>query len=301
MILIDNLRDGLKTFKALSSESRIKILELLSEYHKLNMNELAEKLGLTNGAITSHVKKLEECGLIKVSTESAARGNQKLCYLHEDKLIFDLKKQTEEKFYESEIAVGHFSDYDVYPTCGLANKDHIIGEVDDPSFFADPERINSQILWFTKGFIEYRLPNYLKPNQELSEIQISMEISSEAPGVCNDWPSDIFFYLNDVELGSWTSPGDFGETKGIFTPSWWYPNWNQYGLLKLLSVSKYGTFIDGSKISEVTIDQLELDHKSNFKFKMAIPEKAENKGGLTIFGDNFGNYNQSIYVRLIYN
>ncbi|SFL52476.1 ArsR/SmtB family transcription factor [Halanaerobium salsuginis] len=300
MILIDDLREGLKTFKALSSESRIKILELLSVYHKLNMNELAEKLDLTNGAITSHVKKLEECGLIKVSTEAASRGNQKLCYLHEDKLIFNLKKKTEEKFYQSEIAVGHFSDYDIYPTCGLANKEHIIGEFDDPSYFADPARINSQILWFSKGFIEYRLPNYLKPGQELIELQISMEISSEAPGVCSEWPSDIFFYLNELKLGSWTSPGDFGETKGIFTPSWWYPNWNQYGLLKLLSVNKYGTFIDGSKISEMNLTDLNIDHKSKLKFKLVVPEMKDHLGGLTIFGKNFGNYNQNIYMRLIY-
>ena len=301
MLLIDNLREGLDTFKALSSESRIKILELLSEHQKLNMKELAEKLGLTNGAITSHVKKLEECGLIEVSTKSAARGNQKLCYLREDKLIFELKKTNKEKYYESDIAVGHFSDYEIYPTCGLATKDHIIGEVDDPSFFADPERIDSQILWFTRGFIEYRLPNYLKAGDKLKEIQISMEISSEAPGYCDDWPSDIYFYLNDQELGSWRSPGDFGENKGIFTPSWWYPNWNQYGLLKLLSISREGTFIDGAKISETGLEQLELNYKSDLKFKLAVPKKAEHKGGLTIFGENFGNYNQNIYLRLIYN
>lgn len=301
MLLIDDLREGLDTFKALSSESRIKILELLSEHQQLNMKDLAEKLELTNGAITSHVKKLEECGLIKVSTKSAARGNQKLCYLREDKLIFELKKTNKEKYYESDIAVGHFSDYEIYPTCGLATKDHIIGEVDDPSFFADPERIDSQILWFTRGFIEYRLPNYLKAGDELKEIQISMEISSEAPGYCDDWPSDIYFYLNKQELGSWRSPGDFGEHKGIFTPSWWYPNWNQYGLLKLLSINREGTFIDGAKISETGLEQLGLDYKSDLKFKLAVPKKAEHKGGLTIFGENFGNYNQNIYLRLIYN
>ena len=128
-----------------------------------------------------------------------------------------------------------------------------------------------------------------------------MEISSEAPGVCNDWPSDIHFYVNNVNVGSWTSPGDFGDSKGILTPTWWFPNWNQYGLLKLLNVNSFGTFIDGMKISDVTLEDLGLTYKSDILLKLAVPEETKHVGGLTIFGKNFGNYNQGISVRLIYN
>jgi predicted transcriptional regulator len=127
-----------------------------------------------------------------------------------------------------------------------------------------------------------------------------MEISSEAPGVNSDWPSDISFFLNDVKLGVWTSPGDYGDVQGIFTPDWWFPNWNQYGLLKMLIINKRGTFIDGLKISDVTIDQLQLDYKSTVRFKVQVADDAVNCGGLTIFGKNFGNYNQDIKVRIAY-
>ena len=48
-----------------------------------------------------------------------------------------------------------------------------------------------------------------------------MELSSEAPGVNSNWPSDISFCLNDESIGIWTSPGDFGDVRGIFTPDWW--------------------------------------------------------------------------------
>jgi DNA-binding transcriptional ArsR family regulator len=61
MVHVEHLKDGLPIFKALSSEIRVEILELLSEYKQLNMNDIAEKLKLTNGAVTMHVKKLEEC------------------------------------------------------------------------------------------------------------------------------------------------------------------------------------------------------------------------------------------------
>lgn len=58
MIHIKDLKDGISIFKALSSEVRIDILNLLSEYKQLNINELSEKLNLTNGALTMHIKKI---------------------------------------------------------------------------------------------------------------------------------------------------------------------------------------------------------------------------------------------------
>ncbi|GKU24869.1 ArsR/SmtB family transcription factor [Clostridium folliculivorans] len=300
MIHITDLKESLPLFKALSSDIRVQIIELLSEHKQLNMNELAEKLQLTNGAVTMHIKKLEECGLIKTNTLTAKHGIQKICYLHEDKFVIDIGTQDIENSYELEIGIGHYSSYEISPTCGIATKERLIGEVDNPSYFADPERINADILWFTKGFIEYRIPNYLKPGQEFSEIQISMEISSEAPGNCNIWPSDIHFILNNINVGSWTSPGDYADSKGILTPSWWFPNWNQYGLLKLLTINKFGTFIDGLKISDTTIEDINLNYKSDLILKMAVPEETKHVGGLTIFGKNFGNYNQGLNVRVVY-
>ena len=127
-----------------------------------------------------------------------------------------------------------------------------------------------------------------------------MEISSEAPGVCSDWPSDIHFYINNVNVGSWTSPGDFGDSKGILTPNWWFANWNQYGLLKLLTINSFGTFIDGMKISDVSTTQLQLDYKSQIRLKFAVQEDAAHVGGMTLFGSGFGNYSQGIRVRMRY-
>jgi predicted transcriptional regulator len=202
--------------------------------------------------------------------------------------------------YSTEVQIGHYSNYEVYPTCGLSTTQSIVGVVDDPRYFAHPDRINAGILWFTRGYIEYIIPNLLPIATKIDQITLSMEISSEAPGVNSDWPSDISFFLNDVKLGVWTSPGDYGDVQGIFTPDWWFPNWNQYGLLKMLIINKRGTFIDGLKISDVTIDQLQLDYKSTVRFKVQVADDAVNCGGLTIFGKNFGNYNQDIKVRIAY-
>lgn len=301
MLHIKSLDEGLDIFKALGSEVRIEIIKILLENRGMNMNELAGRLSITNGALTSHIKKLEDCGLITVSSESTGHGNQKICSVHLDKILIDMDSQEDFKnVYQTDLKVGHFSDYKVYPTCGLASGSKIIGEVDDTRYFAHPDRYNAEILWFTRGYVEYIIPNFIPFSQKIDQITISLEIGSEAPGSNDVWPSDISFFINDKKIAVWTSPGDFGNVRGIFTPDWWYPNWNQYGLLKILVINKKGTFIDGLQISDISIRDFDFDYRSIIKLKMEVEKDAEHVGGLTIFGKSYGNYNQDISVRINY-
>lgn len=301
MLHITSLKDGLEIFKALGSDVRIEILMILLENNNMSMNELATRLNITNGALTSHVKKLESSGLISTSSESAGHGNQKICSVHLDKILIDLERQEDfQNVYNVDLCVGHYSNYHICPTCGLASQKTIIGAVDDPRYFEHPDRYNADILWFTRGYVEYVIPNFIPSSQRITQITISAELSSEAPGVNNVWPSDISFYLNDICIGSWTSPGDFGDIKGLFTPDWWPVNWNQYGLLKLLVINKKGTYIDGLKISDVTIDKFDFNFRNGIRFRMGLEEDATHVGGLTIFGKSFGNYGQDIKVSINY-
>ena len=86
MLHITSLDDGLDIFKALGSDVRIEIIKLLIENKEMNMNELAAKLNITNGALTGHIKKLEACGIVNTSNDSSGHGNQKICTLHLDKI-----------------------------------------------------------------------------------------------------------------------------------------------------------------------------------------------------------------------
>jgi predicted transcriptional regulator len=45
---------------------------------------------------------------------------------------------------------------------------------------------------------------------------------------------------------------------------------------------------------------LNLGRRNPLKLKFEVKEDAANAGGLTIFGCNFGNYNQDIKVRVHY-
>ena len=71
-------------------------------------------------------------------------------------------------------------------------------------------------------------------------------------------------------------------------------------MLKLLVINKRGTFIDGLQISDVTINDLGLTDKSTIRLKMEVNDESNHVGGLTIYGKNFGNYNQDINVRINY-
>lgn len=303
MLYIKELEEGLELFKALGSEVRIKILQQLLTNQERNLNELAASLNLTNGALTGHIKKLEDAGLIAVTTEFSGHGNQKVCRVSQDRILVDIVPRKPEGLtgiYENEIPIGQYMHYSVFPTCGIATKDALIGEVDDPRYFAHPDRIHAGILWLTRGFVEYSVPNFLPAGQKIEELAFSMELASEAPGVNHDWPSDITFSLNDVEIGQWMSPGDFGDVRGNFTPEWFPGYWNQYGFLKMLTINQWGTYIDGRKISGVSLKQFALDYKSSIRLKLEVKEDAAHVGGLTLFGAGFGNYSQGIKVRIRY-
>ena len=56
MLHIKKIEDGIDLFKALGSDLRIQIIKLLLEKGEMNMNEIAGSLGITNGALTSHIK-----------------------------------------------------------------------------------------------------------------------------------------------------------------------------------------------------------------------------------------------------
>ncbi|QHW31619.1 ArsR family transcriptional regulator [Paenibacillus rhizovicinus] len=290
-------RKWLPLYEALASDVRLRILELLSG-QSMNVKELAAALGLSSAIVTMHTKKLEKGGLIQTKLVRKGGGTHKICSLAVSRIELDLPKPqgVKRECQEVSVPVGHYTDFEVHPTCGLATTERSIGQFDDPRYFMEPERMHAQILWFGKGFVEYRIPNYVLPGQTLTEIEISFEIGSEAPGVQADWPSDIHFYLNDTLLGYWTSPGDSGEGRGRLTPSWWMEMVNQYGWLKVIRITADGTFIDGQRLSDVTLEDIVM-LRNDWQLRLAVPGDAEHVGGLTIYGEGFGNYNQSILFR----
>ena len=290
----------LPVYEALGSSVRLKIINLLAQNPR-NIKQLAEELGLSSAIVTMHVKKLEAAAIIRCERKSINGAVQKLCFLDVDSLEvqFPNKQAKTRSFHEFAIPIGHYSDFTVTPTCGIATPEKIIGQFDDPRYFLDPDRVNAGILWFTEGFVEYKVPNFLLSVQQPEELEISMELGSEAPGINNNWPSDITFFLNEKKVGQWTSPGDFGNIRGKYTPDWWSPQVGQYGLYKVIRITRDGSFIDGIKVSDASLSSLDIRRKY-WTLRIAVLPDALNAGGVTIFGKGFGNYSRDIMFKLYF-
>ncbi len=301
MIYLKDFRQGKLLYEALDSDIRLGILEELLRHGELNLAYFAKRFGVSNGAITAHVKKLHAAGLIDISTSSGVRGTQKICCLATDKIIVDFAAQpkAEGRIESAHIDIGHYTDYEVHPTCGIATDEHILGGFDDPAAFSFPERVKAGILWLSYGYVEYLVPNYLTDGTQPEEIRISLEIASEAPGYAAYYPSDIHFYLNGKPLGIYTSKGEYNDRTGTCSPAWWYGNLGQYGKKITISVGKDGTLIGGVKTSPTTVSDLCLTPHGKIVFRISVPEDAANRGGFTLFGRGFGDYDEGIVCKFV--
>lgn len=301
MIYINNLEQARLLFEALSSATRMKIIELLQQTESMNMDTLAKSLDITNGALTAHVRKLSECGLVNVKLHTIGHGTQKLCSLGESKLVIDLLDKTLLGRYERlELNVGQYSNCKINSTCGLCDKNQPLFDFDDPNYFKYPEHFNAELLWFCDGFVTYTFPNPLKEGKQLTELQISLEISSEGPFLARKYPTDIDFYNHNQLLGRYTTPGEFDEHKGRFTPDWWF--YGQYGECVTISITDSGTCINGLETSSYTIlDVLREAGEDGFvQLKISCEDHTVTKGGVTLFGKGYGDLPQGIVMKVFY-
>ena len=293
--------DASGVMKALGSETRIRMLEYLGG-RLANVSEIANALDIPLSTANLHLGKLEDAGLITTELKSASRGVQKVCARRYDHISFQFPTQTytETKSVDVSMPIGAYTDFDVNPTCGLASADEIIGLLDTPASFLEPRRFNAQLLWFHHGYVEYRFPNKLPKQAKLQSLRLSMEVCSEAPLHHEDWPSDITLWINDAQVGTWTSPADFGGERGALTPEWWETFNTQFGLLKVWQVNQEGSFIDGLRISDQSLANIRIQDRDDIKIRIGVMSDATSVGGLNLFGKAFGNYPQDIILTLQY-
>ena len=300
-LLVDPAKD-ISVLRCLASQARVDILGLLIRSGPTNVNVIAETLDHPQSSVSSNIKVLEEVGLVLTEARKARRGIQKICRAAYDEVIVTFKSDLSEErneFIEVAMPLGLYSHCEVTAPCGICSKEGVVGLLDVPSSFLEPDRMKTALLWFTSGFVEYQFPNNINlVRAKCRALELILEVSSEVPGTDPDWPSDISLSINGVELGTWTSPGDFGDKRGLFTPSWWKLAGSQYGMLKSWSVNDNGTYVDGVRISNVRLADLRLDAHRSIRLRIEVKADARHPGGINIFGRGFGNYDQDIILRL---
>lgn len=298
-ILQLTLHEAIEIAKALANDHRMEMLNQLTGGSK-NVNDLSKLLEIPFSTTAANVRILEDSGLINTQV-IPGRGNQKVNTKRYDRIIIDLENREHvADALTFELDVGDYVNCDIEPTCGLLSKEGIIQTLDDPRSFYEPERKHAQLIWFRSGYIEYHFPNRIPHGTEVEELSFSIELCSEAPYHNDDWPSDITCWINNNDIGYWTSPSDFGGERGFLTPSWWETHNTQYGALKYWKINKEGSFIDGVKISSTTIDDINIHEKPYISLRLGVKSNAENVGGINLFGSEFGNYEQGIIMKINY-
>lgn len=285
--------------RALASEVRLNILQLLDEC-SMNIVEIAQRLQLPVSTVSNNVVILEEAGLIRTERQNGIHGQMKLCSRKTDAISFQLHKTRRQELssFFHQMPIGQYTDCQVTPTCGLLSLQRSIGAQDDAAAFYDEERFQAQLLWFRQGYVEYRFSNQLVKDHCIKCVEVSFEACSEAPNYRMDYPSDITVWLNGVELGTWRCPGDFGGRQGHYTPDWWSLAGTQYGLLKRWRVNEHGCTLDDAPLSGVTLAQLSLEDRPYISLRIGVKDDAVNQGGINLFGEHFGDYQQAIIMRV---
>jgi predicted transcriptional regulator len=301
-VLVIDPSERPEVIKGLASEIRISILKLLRGGEERNVNQIADLLGLPQSTVSSNLQILEDAGLVTTESRKARKGSQKVCRTAFTEILVGFRDnipEADDGTIEVAMPIGLYTGCEISGPCGLCSAEGVIGLLDVPDTFLEPDRMKAGLLWFTRGYVEYQFPNNTKLNRTKPvALEFSLELSSEVPGTAADWPSDIFVQVNGIDIGTWTSPGDFGDKRGVYTPDWWKLAGSQYGKLKNWRINGKGSFIDGKKISDVTLDDLRVDQHRSVRLRIGVKDDAEHPGGINIFGRGFGNYDQDIVLRI---
>ena len=71
-------------------------------------------------------------------------------------------------------------------------------------------------------------------------------------------------------------------------------------MLKSWVVSHEGSFLDDAELSPTVIDDLHIKDQCFISVRIGIKEDAEFIGGVSLFGEHFGDYSQNIVLKLDY-
>lgn len=287
---------------ALSSTTRLDILELININSGISIVQLAKKLDIAVSSAAFHVDLLNRARLIETASAPGKHGTLRICYPLTNKITVELlarHTQNQYNIFSYNIPIGSYNDCFATPTCGLASETEILEQADSPSSFFSPRKVEAQIIWMHHGQLTYKIPNYFLEANDPQEISFSLELCSEAPFYNLNYPSDITVWINGIETSTYTCPSDYGDRPGKLTPKWWSPKLTQYGELIKFSTDKKGSYINNILVSySPTIDDLKLKETSYISFKIGIKDDAVNKGGINIFGEKFGDYEQNIIMKL---
>ena len=274
--------------RGLASPVRVRILRLLRRRGPLNVNQISEALGMPQSTIATNIQILEEFEFDRYGNRARPQGPAK-----------DLRRAVRRdrdpaRWRGDQPRKGHHRSRDAaralhqLPCLGavrpvLDRGDHGRARCARPVSRSVPGAGRADMV-----------------RTRLRRIQVSQQC--ESAGCPGRWRSNSRWnyprrfpapmptglptsalWVNDVKVGTWTSPGDYGDRRGVHTPRWWKLEGSQYGALTQWHISSKGTFMGTKKLSSVTLAQLRLAEHHSIRLRIGIDDKAAHPGGRQYF------------------
>ena len=289
--------------EVLGSETRLRILKYLQRPPYIHsLPTLVKELGIPKTTILHHLHKMENAGVISLFYKPSEHGLVRFVGrdLKSANIVIYHNEKSAVRSVISEfqtLGVGQFSDFSGN-RLSLATRRELFDNIADRCFI--PQRFDAQLVYTPQGTISYFF-NRASTQKKLADLNLSLEISSEAPNSDNNNKSDITCWINGHETATFQCDGDYGDRRGKLNPEWWPSANTQYGKLLTLSVRMDGVYLNGNRtLSKVKLSDLHLKEGNKISIVLGNKDTAEYPNGFNLFGREFGDYPQDICLELKY-
>ncbi|RKU17929.1 glycoside hydrolase family 2 [Candidatus Poribacteria bacterium] len=172
-------------------------------------------------------------------------------------------------------------------TSGLTSLSHLPGDISASKWDSASEVTEQRLTAQGAGYVEYQiaLPNDLNPD-EITKMELVFEASSSNGGSrqteSEKYPSDLTISVNGTEVETLTLPDCPADARGVLT--YIHQNLGNYGYLCRVQLDKE-TCLNGNSTEPITV-------------RYEVKGNAENKGGLTLYGNRRGRYPTAPHIHI---
>lgn len=286
--------------KALSNSARYSILQQLSQ-GPMNISELARAIKISQPTVTTYVNQLEKAGLIFCRLQKSSKGYNKIC--HTNYRGFSLFWETDlagiiEAEYSVDLPVGHYSSIDCVAPGFLATQAGIIASSEDFSRFFHPIRMQAELLLMSEGNVRYLFPYNIPDTHKIRYLEISAEISValDRPDSC----TDVSLTINNYKFAVHRIRTAENRNSSNHLLEWYPKDMPTTGQLYVWRVEADRSTLNGLPAGNVTLADLNLQPMQPIDISFEAKSPGEPLGGMIIFGQSFGQYNQDIRLTIVH-
>jgi predicted transcriptional regulator len=293
-------KKALGVLKALSNESRIRIMRLLAE-RPLGVSEIARQIGVSQPTATVYIQQLEEAGLISYRQVKTPQGVQKLSYTLYDSVEIDWGGEEEATVVEEfdvNVPVGHYTMIECSGRSLMANKARVIASTEDVSRFYHPIRMEAELLVLEEGRVRYLFPYNVPADHEAQSLRLSMEVSVAFPGPGR--ASRLDLRINGKELGLVTIDSAPSLAPAAPMPEWLPRELASSGRLLQVEIGRTETLLNSQPLAPLCIQDLGLTPMKPLEVVLSVTGDGSRSAGLIIFGKAFGMYKQDFRATISY-